>query len=150
MKRYVLYIIGVCLLLAGCDTHTSDNGELDGFWQVTTMENLQTGEVTDGRSHQLTWAFQGDFLMLNADRNTSSYKKEYILSFEHEGDVLALSDPYYSDRFGEESDDVPMETAEPLNLFGIYHLNELFRVVQLDGKAMCLESEVMRLYFRKY
>lgn len=148
MKHLYYIIIGICLLLAGCDTHSSDNGELDGFWQVRTMENLLTGEVADGRDHQITWAFQGDFLMLNFDRNKGG--TEYVASFIYTGDALKVHNPYFSGRFSEGNDDTPVEDAAVLNIFGIYNLEESFKVVKLDGSDMCLQSEAMRIYFRRY
>lgn len=148
MKHLYYIIIGICLLLAGCDTHSSDNGDLDGFWQVRTMENLLTGEVSDGRDHQVTWAFQGDFLMLNFDRNKGG--TEYVASFIYTGDALKVHNPYLSGRFLEGNDDTPVEDAAVLNIFGIYHLEENYEVVQLDGDDMCLQSQTMRLYLKRY
>lgn len=148
MKHLYYIIIGICLLLAGCDTHSSDNGELDGFWQVRTMENLLTGEVADGRDHQITWAFQGDFLMLNFDRNKGG--TEYVASFTFAGDALKVYNPYLSGRFSEGNDDAPVVDATELNILGIYNLEESFKVVKLDGSDMCLQSEAMRIYFRRY
>ena len=148
MKHLYYYIIGICLLLTGCDTHSSDNGDLDGFWQVRTMENLLTGEVADGRDHQITWAFQGDFLMLNFDRNRGG--KEYVASFIYTGDALKVHNPYFSGRFSEGNDDAPVVDATELNILGIYNLEESFKVVKLDGSDMCLQSEAMRIYFRRY
>ena len=31
--RKLLYIFFVLLMFAACDIHTSDNGDLDGYWQ---------------------------------------------------------------------------------------------------------------------
>ena len=60
MKKLYIYIIGVMLLMVGCDVESSDNGNLDGFWQMTTKTDkyAKCGAV-DMRDSGLTWSFQG-------------------------------------------------------------------------------------------
>ena len=40
MKRLLYIIIGVTMLLVSCDKEDSDNGNLDGFWQITSSPGI--------------------------------------------------------------------------------------------------------------
>jgi len=146
MRRICAYIlVTVCFLLASCNIVTSDNGDLDGLWQMTTFENLKTGEVCDGRQigGGLNWAFQGHLLVMRG-------ADELIFSFEHGDRVLKLYNPYLSGRFTETSDDTPITDATQLNVYGVYQLEEFFRILELNSSNMRLESANVRLTFRKY
>lgn len=132
-------------MLSSCKVVTSNNGKLDGLWQVTTMVNLQTGEVIDGRDvgKGLNWAFQGDLLMMRGE-------KELVFRFEHAGETLKVHKPYLSGRYTETADDTPITDASQLNVYGIYKLEEYFKILQLTSDDMQLESANVRLTFRKY
>ena len=41
--RKLLYIFIVLMMFAACDIHTSDNGDLDGYWQLRSVDTLSTG-----------------------------------------------------------------------------------------------------------
>lgn len=146
MIQRFLYLIGVCLMMSGCHTVTSDNGDLDGLWQQTTIENLQTGVFSDGRDvgSGVTWAFQGPLLSMR-DGAT-----EVIYSFQMGGDILKVYNPYFSGRFTDVADDIAIIDASQLNVFGLYQLEEHFKILQLDRSTMILESSHVRLSFRKY
>ena len=47
-KKLLGGLLASLLLLAfsACEFHAGDNGDLDGFWHLESMENTQTGEVT--------------------------------------------------------------------------------------------------------
>ena len=38
--RKLLYIFTMLLMLAACDIHTSNNGDLDGYWQLSSVDTL--------------------------------------------------------------------------------------------------------------
>ena len=139
-----LLIISISAWLSSCNIVTSDNGDLDGLWQLTTMENLNTGTVADGRNDDVTWAFQHHLLAMR------SGDVEVFFRFSHADHALAISNPYHSGRFLEGNDDTPVTDVTSLYVFGVYKLEELFEIVQLDDDNMQLKSESMRLFFRKY
>ena len=95
MKQRYLSILtmAIVLLLAGCDIHRSDNGDLDGLWQMTTEENLTTGEVSDGRDAKVTWGIQGALVELRAYDAPVVFAK-----FEHTDNSLVLRDICFSGR----------------------------------------------------
>ena len=137
------------LLLASCDIETSDNGQLDGLWQMREIEDLQTGQTSDGRDVDAQWSFQGSLLMLHAA--THARFNIVYCSFKHEGNRLQLSAPYFGGRFDPEfNDDVKVDNPEDLHIYGLYRLDEAFQVLQLDSKTMILQSDSVRLHFRKY
>ena len=144
-KLYIIIGIGIILLLTSCRMETSNNGDLDGLWQMTTFENLTTGEVTDGRDigGGLNWSFQGRLLMMRG-------ADELVFSFERGDGVLKLYNPYLSGRFTETRDDTPITDATQLNVYGVYQLEEYFRILELNSSYMRLETANVRLTFRKY
>ena len=133
MKRILYMIIGVTLLLTGCDKEYSDNGHLDGFWQLTSSPGI-------------TGSFQGHILEL---RDVNKVHQDIIMSFSREGDVLKLSAPYRVDR---DSDDVALQDADLLKPYGISETSVVFRIVELTSHRMVLDdtNNTVRLEFRKY
>ena len=80
MKRLFLYIIiGVGLAACG-DVESSDNGDLDGFWLLCSVDTLGTGRTGDVRDKGLTWAFEGKLLEV---RDVWKVHQDIILSFSH-------------------------------------------------------------------
>ena len=131
MKRLLYIIIGVTLLLASCDTEDSDNGNLDGFWQMSSSPGI-------------TWAFQGHILEL---RDVKKVHQDIVMSFTREGDKLKLSDPYRVDR---DSDDVALKDADMLIPYGISNTSTEFRISELTSSRMVLDNNITHLEFRKF
>ncbi|WP_197020342.1 lipocalin-like domain-containing protein [Prevotella sp. P6B1] len=135
--------------MVSCNLDSSSNGHLDGLWQLRTIENLKTGEITDGRQNEVRWSIQADLLMMFAETHTQF--TEVICRFKHEGQTLEVSDPHYSGRFIEEvGDDPAVDDPAVLNTLGLYNLNESFQIITLNSSDMILQSETVRLQFKKY
>lgn len=135
--------MGLCLSLTSCELEMSDNGQLDGFWMLRTVETLNDGTVDDVHEQLISWAFQGRLMQAR-----SAHKLEEVLfSFDHRGDSLHLFHPYFYHR---EIDDVPVLHAEDLHYVGIRKLNEGYKVLELSGSTMRLQSDQVRLTFKKY
>ena len=149
MKKLSLLIITVCLSLISCDVETSKNGDLDGLWQLRTIEKLKSGEKTDGRQNAVRWSFQADMLMIDAETNLPFY--EIVCRFKHEGRALRVTNPHFSGRFVEEvNDDPAVDNPEDLKIYGLYKLDESFKILELNSDNMILESDSVRLQFKKY
>lgn len=144
MKRLHIYIIGVTLLLTSCHLVTSNNGELDGLWQGTMKEDLATGEVVDMRDSQATWSFQGGMIEMNA---TTIPPSHVIGKFERGDKTLRI---YHLALFTHGKGDTPLEDASMLKVFGFTTLDETFRIIELNDDALRLETDKVRLSFRKY
>ena len=108
-------------------------------------ENLTTGETVDMRDYSATWSVQGNLLMMRMNGSP-----ELIWRFNHKDDVLVLSDPYLSARFGEQGTDVKLEDVSVVEPYGLSALEEYLKVITLNGDDMILESSTSRLVFRKY
>ena len=131
MKRLLYIIIGVTLLLTSCDKEDSANGQLDGFWQMSSSSGI-------------TWAFQGHILEL---RDVKKVHQDIVMSFTREGDKLKLSDPYRVDR---DSDDVALKDADMLIPYGISNTSTEFRISELTSSRMVLDNNTTHLEFRKF
>lgn len=147
MRKFYLYIIiGVGLMLTACKTESSDNGDLDGFWQLTskTDQYAKYGAV-DMRDSGITWAFQGKLLEL---RDVKKVHQDIIGNFEHQGGTLSVSRFYLVDR---DKGDVLIDDAiSYLVPYGVNQVQDKFKVVELNSDEMILESERFLLKFRKY
>jgi len=147
MKK-IFYSAMACaaMMLAGCEVNTSDNGKLDGFWQMTRVDTLITGGTTDMRDSLLFWSVQGPLLGVrdsHADRHLAIF-----FNFKHEGGRLELFNPIADNRMI--SDSVITCTAT-ISYTGVNSLRETFDVKTLENEKMVLESEHhLRLHFRKY
>lgn len=143
--------VAVMAVMAGssvsCTLETSDNDNLDGFWHLERVDTLATGGVCDLSEELRFWAVQRHLINIVDRGNTSNGGYfGYLSHFSHEGDRMRLYDMYVNDRM---VGDIKMETAEPLNVFGINALEENFRVEQLSSSRMQLSTDVLRLHFRK-
>ena len=146
MKRLYIYIIGVVLLMTGCDVETSDNGDLDGFWRMSSMTSVYSSTLpgVDMRQSGFTWSFQGRMLEL---RDVNDRQKDIVMSFQHEGETLRVYDPYFVER---DSGDIRIEDVSYLIPYGINHTDDSFTVRELSSDRMVLSNILVTLEFRKY
>lgn len=142
MKKLLIYIIGVLTLMSSCTIVTSDNGDLEGLWQLTSKENLQTGTVTDMREKSVSWAFQGSLVQMN-----SLVVEEVTGQFTHTDDYLKV---WNLNQFNHQDGDTKIEHVEVLYQFGVYQLEPTFKVLELNKKTLQLQCDSIRLNFRKY
>ncbi|WP_027455829.1 lipocalin-like domain-containing protein [Xylanibacter brevis] len=146
MKRYTwLIALGTLLLLTACDWETSDNGNLDGFWQMTDVDTLATGGHENVKEQALTWSFQGRILEVR--QATHKGTPIYIFKFSHEGDVLKTFNPYLNNR---DMEDPLVEDVKDIEPFGFSALSQQFQVLKLTSSRLILQSPTLRLTFRKY
>ncbi len=140
MKRF-FYSTILAAILGSCTLETSNNGHLDGLWQLRSLDSLATGTSVDMRSSHVFWAVQ--VRLLEARNNDA----RILLRFNHTGDSLFLSDPYVNAR---DSSDIKVTDVAQLAPLGINKLEEHFAVKSLNSDNMVLETPALRLYFRKY
>lgn len=147
MKRLAYLLLGVMMTGACSDFHTSDNGNLDGFWQLTQTDTLANGRSEDMRQRMLFWSVQADLLkMQDLHTLTAPYVGIYF-HFELKDGMLRVYDPVADVRSISDSIVTDVKTV---GFYGLNSLDEKFRVLQLEGTRMTLESETLRMYFRKY
>ncbi len=139
--KSIIFLPLVLIALSSCSLRMSDNGDLDGNWQLTAVDTMATGGVRQMKESGTFWAFQFDMLQLRNGINIIDMR------FNHDGDALIVNDPYIDDR---PSGDQKLEDVEMLRPYGINALEEHFYVRCLDSEQMILESEKLILYFRKF
>ena len=148
MKK-IMSIMAALTMLTACELHTSDNGDLDGFWQMTQMDTLATNRSGDMRSLKIFWAVQGDMLEmrdLHAIDVTQCHEKVNF-RFRLEGGKLLLLEPIANDR---EISDSIITSPATVAFYGLSSLEQVLDVIRLESDRMTLQTELYRMYFRKY
>lgn len=150
MKRILLMATFCMALLAACsDFHTSGNGDFDGLWQLTTVDTLSTNTSADVRQQEIFWAVQARLLQMTAysPKPDGSIQISVFFRFNLNGNTLTLSDPVADNRTISDSIVTDVSTIQ---YYGLNHLSQTLKVLQLNSSRMTLESERLRMHFRKY
>ena len=142
MKK-ITFLFAAFLLLTSCEIEFSNNGKLDGFWQLIAIDTLATQHTSDLKTSGRTWAFQGRLLEM---RDTKGGYSDLYFSFEHRGDSLFLDSPYLSDR---DADDIKITDVNIVRPYGVNGLKEGFEIESLSNNKLILRSKTLRLMLRK-
>ncbi|WP_314807571.1 lipocalin-like domain-containing protein [Segatella oris] len=142
MKK-ITFLFAAFLLLTSCEIEFSNNGKLDGFWQMIAVDTLATQHTSDLKTSGRTWAFQGRLLEM---RDTKGGYSDLYFSFEHRGDSLFLDSPYLSDR---DADDIKITDVNIVRPYGVNGLKEGFEIESLSNNKLILRSKTLRLMLRK-
>ena len=142
MKK-ITFLFAALLLLTSCEIEFSNNGKLDGFWQLIAVDTLATQHTSDLKTSGRTWAFQGRLLEM---RDTKGGFSDLYFSFEHRGDSLFLDSPYLSDR---DADDIKITDVNIVRPYGVNGLKEEFEIENLSNNKLVLRSKTLRLMLRK-
>lgn len=143
MKK-ITFLFAALLLLTSCEIEFSNNGKLDGFWQLIAVDTLATQHTSDLKTSGRTWAFQGRLLEM---RDTKGGYSDLYFSFEHRGDSLFLDSPYLSDR---DVDDIKITDVNIVRPYGVNGLKEGFEIENLSNNKLVLRSKTLRLLFKKH
>lgn len=156
MGRITTYILmalaGTAFWACGDNFETSGNGAFDGFWQLEQVDTLATGGITDMHDELIFWAVQHHVIELRCKKLTADGSSLVRLSvyyhFERSGDTLQfLADPY---PVLDLRPNDPYAELRQVQAYGFSRFDEKFIVLRLDDDHMTLQSEVFRMYFRKY
>ena len=142
MKK-ITFLFAAFLLLTSCEIEFSNNGKLDGFWQLIAVDTLATQHTSDLKTSGRTWAFQGRLLEM---RDTKGGYSDLYFSFVHRGDSLFLDSPYLSDR---DVDDIKITDVNIVRPYGVNGLKEGFEIESLSNNKLILRSKTLRLMLRK-
>lgn len=148
MKQYIykLLILFTIVLTSSCESYLI-HGDLDGFWQVKSIENKQTGDVTycNGDTY---YSFQRDLILVSyvlPSTPVGQVKENYIAYFTHVNDSISMTDfRIYLNREGKQA---PLSKLEK---FGLYETFNNFCVEKLDNKSLILNSNKSHIVLRKY
>jgi hypothetical protein len=146
MKR-IAYILTLSVMLVSCELETSGNKELDGYWQMSQVDTLSTGGVADTREALVYWGVQGKLLQIRFSENGKFLGEGLLFRFNRENGMLTLSSPILHHLY---ETDEPISDVELLKPFGIFNLEEVFSIEELNDDVMVLASDTLRLHFRRY
>ena len=149
MKKFYTYIIMACAcmmtaMLSSCELETSGAGDFDGMWHLTRVDTLATGGVLDLSKEKIFWSFQ--FNLMEADDKDHGHQS-ILMRYNKSDGKLLLTQPYAYDR---ENGDAPLAEPTLLKPFGINNIEETFQIQKLSGGKMQLQSEMLKLYFKKF
>lgn len=133
---------------SSCELDTSDNGDLDGNWQLLSIDTLNTGGTNNMKDKQIFYAVQFHLINIYA----LNIKNEYIIpkSFYHFSqtrDSLILYSADITENATYAHKDSFLTGLRPL---GINSLEEHFKIETLNSKNMVLKSRELRLNFRNF
>ena len=131
--RKILYLLALGMMIVSCELETSGNGKLDGYWQMSQVDTLTTGGVTDTRESLIYWGIQGKLLQIRYSENNVYLGEGLLFRFENDNSLLTLSSPVVHHLY---ETDEPIDDVELLKPYGIYRLEEKFTIEQLDDKYM--------------
>lgn len=139
------------LMFSSCTLESSDNGDLDGFWHLESVDTLATGKAEDFSQHYVFWGVEHKLI---AVKETDTNREKFYFRFEQTGDSLKITQVYknhwHQDQ-GEEGGDIPVdELSDDLQHYGINALPEGFKKEALSGSKMILKSKTVRLKFKKF
>jgi len=155
MKKGLFIMALATLGLVACDKfQTSGNGMLDGYWQVTHVDTIATGNSADVTNRMIFWAVQSELIELT-DRHdivdeTDTRYPSIFYHFERSSEKLILlgnPKPRVNNRV---SSDSLVASHDECEYYGLNDRGDTLHILQLEEKKMILESELLRMYFRKY
>ncbi len=138
-------LIATALLLVSCGDllEHSQNGKLDGYWKLTTIDTLTSGGQKDVSEQSLFMAVQGKIMMLN-NRNNGA---EFIFQFNHSDGHLKIFDARQSNR---SKGDPLLTDPEAISPFGFNNLEEDFTVDEFTSGKLVINDGSFRLHFIKF
>ena len=137
----------LCALCASCENKWPRNGDLDGQWQLLSIEH--DGTTIDVKPYGRYLSFQLDLFQLS----TNNDRQRYYGYFDHTGGQITFRQ--FSDMAENDlatQDNLPLTEADldRLHPWGHYRLNETFRVERLNAQEMQLRSDSARITYRKF
>lgn len=138
-------LIASALLLVSCGDllEHSQNGKLDGYWKLTTIDTLTSGGQKDVSEQSLFMAVQGKIMMLNNRDNGA----EFIFQFNHSDGHLKIFDARQSNR---SKGDPLLTDPEAIRPFGFNNLEEDFTVDEFTSGKLVINDGSFRLHFIKF
>ena len=143
-------ILFIILCMTSCQKYSYIENELHGMWQVTSVEEFSTGEITEAEG-RLYYSFQRSMVMLGYKKPTipvGQMMQHYIAHFDLSTDSIEMGDF----RIYSPTGVIEQETKVPLNdlyKFGLYQDYTTFHM-QLSQRKLILTSNEARIILRKY
>ena len=148
MKRHIYRLLTflTIIMASSCESYLIHD-DLDGFWQVSSIENKETGDIIYCKGDTY-YSFQRELVLLSCVSPTApqgQMKENYIAYFTHENDSIYMTDfRIYLNRSGKQA---PLSKLEK---FGLYDTYNSFCVEELTSKSLILNSPKARIILRKH
>lgn len=147
MRIYIVrtFLLLVIWVLCSCESYLI-NGDLDGFWQVQTVEHLETGKITEG-NNKFFYSFQRHIVQLTKHYSNGAavLEAQYHAGFEWKNDSIGMGDFRVYDLYGCKK----KAPASELKKFGLYQDYTMFHM-QMSKQQLVLTSDSARIILRKY
>lgn len=144
MKQHIIGLLLAIAAFSACDIEHSNNGNLDGYWQLTQLDTIATGGSADMKESAIYWAVQHNLLEI---KNVNDLLRNVFFRFEQSEATLRIYNPISDNKVISDSVVTSPVTLQP---FGIQHLDETLAIEQLTSSHMTLRNELFRFHFRKY
>lgn len=148
MKKniYRIMLLLALMTISSCESYLIHD-DLDGFWQVSSIENKETGDIIYCKGDTY-YSFQRNLVLISyvsPNIPTGQMKENYIAHFTYENDSIHMTDfRIYLDRNGKQT------PLSELAKFGLYETFNKFGIEKLNDKSMILSSKRVRIMFKKY
>ena len=133
---------------SSCELESSDNGTLDGFWHLESIDSLENGKTVDMSKLHVFWGIEYKLIAATQyDNNT----ERMFFRFEQTSDSLKITQAFINHGHQDNGGDIPLtEVTNDLRYYGINNLPEGFAKEALSGSKMILRSKTLRLKFKKF
>lgn len=133
---------------SSCELESSDNGKLDGFWHLESIDSLENGKTVDMSKLHVFWGIEYKLIAATQyDNNT----ERMFFRFEQTSDSLKITQAFINLGHQDNGGDIPLtEVTNDLRYYGINNLPEGFAKEALSGSKMILRSKTLRLKFKKF
>lgn len=135
----------ILCLTCGCDKKWPINGNLDGYWQLMTVETKADSIKKD--CHRMYIGIQLHMIELK-DLGNNGYKS-FFGEFNYDEDKNIVVIKNLKEKIST-TDNGKVANITDLNPYGINALETVFKVVKADGKTLILESDYARLTMRSF
>ena len=133
---------------SSCELESSDNGKLDGFWHLESIDSLENGKTVDMSKLHVFWGIEYKLIAATQYDNNTEWM---FFRFEQTSDSLKITQAFNNHGHQDNGGDIPLtEVTNDLRYYGINNLPEGFAKEALSGSKMILRSKTLRLKFKKF
>ena len=135
LKLFILSALSILFIsgFSGCNK-LSHNGKLDGQWQIMTIEQSATGDLSFPEHEYIRINLHILQLWNNADRQTAN------MIYDKKGGVINCDFPYIKEK----------DITALLVPYGIYTNPVEFDILKLDGKSLILKTDRTVISCRRF
>ena len=109
MKKLSYILIALlAMTMASCEINSSDNGDLDNWWYLRQVENINENDnvnVEDYVAKKVFWGYIGKLMQTQGDGAGT-----YLYRFEHKGNTLRVYSPHKNNSKSSETSEEGTET----------------------------------------